>query len=72
MKTFSAIMGLLAFTTLGACLSIGDEAYDEQAFSACDEIFDEAAASECRLDEVAARQDRRAERHEEREKSRDR
>jgi len=49
---------------LGGCV-VGDSLYDGQAVTQCDEIFDPARASECRLDQVEARQVRRSERRNE-------
>ncbi|MEM7663777.1 MAG: hypothetical protein AAF292_16160 [Pseudomonadota bacterium] len=50
---------------LGAC-AVGDSLYDGQAVTQCDEIFDPARASDCRLDQVESRQVRRSERRNER------
>ncbi|MEO0883798.1 MAG: hypothetical protein AAFY34_13860 [Pseudomonadota bacterium] len=54
-----------ALLSLGAC-TVGDSLYDGQAVTQCDEIFDPAQASDCRLDQVESRQIRRSERRNER------
>ncbi|MEM6900446.1 MAG: hypothetical protein AAF583_11805 [Pseudomonadota bacterium] len=60
------IVGIVASAlTLSACV-LGDSLYDGEAVTQCDEIFDPARASECRLDQVESRQVRRSERRNER------
>lgn len=58
----SALAFIMSGMTLSGCISAGGDIYDRQARAECDELFDPAAASECRLDETANRQDRRKDR----------
>ncbi|MEM9668219.1 MAG: hypothetical protein AAF950_04775 [Pseudomonadota bacterium] len=63
-----AVLSFGMALTLGGCGTIGDSFYNGQAITECEEIFDPARASDCRLNQVESRQVRRSERRNDKEK----